>query len=399
MYCWPDDFAQSIYHIGNANEMHCTIKSGLKSDTIWTNPESKCTNIHGNLTTIQYIGAIWSSLRENVCSFIKLDHMQSFFSHTQLTIYIEKVVCMKTGEELYCRVPQSPRLPRVVLTPNLQHGRRHQSEERLYRETCHSLLEDTRREHPGESRRYQYRDTCCGNIDCRIPGIPHSTIQQVDTNRKETVDSTTCCCKTSTKLRRPIHSVKSRRTWSPIWQYGDLQALRDFFEETMPELCLMLGSWHRMMHMWKMPAASRKESTDEQRKIRYERFGVLPIPGSVIKKNPSHGARHGTSMRQTMYFKAHDMLRKARNKNMALIKIILERWYRDEQHRKSLSCIGWTEEQIKLCDALALEDLPAWLHLKNEVDTRIPGTFLWTERGFKDQSSNALIFVKRSRNA
>ena len=43
--------------------------------------------------------------------------------NTPPAICIEKVVYMKTGEDLYCKVHQSPRLPRVVLTPNLQHGR------------------------------------------------------------------------------------------------------------------------------------------------------------------------------------------------------------------------------------------------------------------------------------
>ena len=79
---------------------------------------------------------------------------------------------MKTGEGLYCKVHQSPRLPRVVLTPNLQHGRPdppnpevrkstdHQSEQSMqYRETCRSLLEDTRRKHPEESQRGKYRKT------------------------------------------------------------------------------------------------------------------------------------------------------------------------------------------------------------------------------------------------
>ena len=83
---------------------------------------------------------------------------------------IEKVVYMKTGEDL-CKVHQSPRLPRVVLTPNLQCGCRdppnpearkptvHQSEQSVQcSETCRSLLEDTRRELPGESQRCLYRE-------------------------------------------------------------------------------------------------------------------------------------------------------------------------------------------------------------------------------------------------
>ena len=69
---------------------------------------------------------------------------------------------MKTGEELHCKVDQSPNLPRVVPAPNSQHqdspnpdarkSTDHHCEQRLYRETCRSLLEDTRREHPGESQ-------------------------------------------------------------------------------------------------------------------------------------------------------------------------------------------------------------------------------------------------------
>ena len=105
----PDDFAVYIYHIGNAHDMHSIIQGGLipggkshkrtdrqcfsqprtrrtsvkiwkKFNTIWTNPGSQCTKARGNLTKIQKSGASWSSLRAKDCSFIKLDHMQSFFS-------------------------------------------------------------------------------------------------------------------------------------------------------------------------------------------------------------------------------------------------------------------------------------------------------------------------------
>ena len=34
---------------------------------------------------------------------------------------------------------------------------------------------------------------------------------------------------------------------------------------------------------------------------------------------------------------------------------MLERWHKDEQYRKSLSEIGWTEEQIIEHDKIALE--------------------------------------------
>ena len=43
---------------------------------------------------------------------------------------------------------------------------------------------------------------------------------------------------------------------------------------------------------------------------------------------------------------------------MAVAKNILERWHDDDKYRKSLSDIGWTEEQIIQYDAIALEDHP-----------------------------------------
>ena len=81
------------------------------------------------------------------------------------------------------------RLPRVVPTPNSQNGRQdppnsdarkstdHQSEQRLCRETCRSLL-------CGENQRCLYTETCRGDVDNRIPGKHHSTVQNEDTNRK-----------------------------------------------------------------------------------------------------------------------------------------------------------------------------------------------------------------------
>ena len=87
-----------------------------------------------------------------------------------------------------------------------------------------------------------------------------------------------------------------------------------------------------------------------------ERFDVLSFPGYVIKESPTHGARYGPSVRQTMYFKAHDVLKKARKPQNGNCKTILERWHDDDKYRKSLSDVGLTEEQIEQCDAIALGD-------------------------------------------
>ena len=86
-------------------------------------------------------------------------------------------------------------------------------------------------------------------------------------------------------------------------------------------------------------------------------YDALSIPGGyVIKKNPHRGAKHGASERQRMYYTAKEMLQKARQPKHGGYKIFMERWHKDDNHRESLSQIGWTEEQIIQYGELALED-------------------------------------------
>ena len=92
------------------------------------------------------------------------------------------------------------------------------------------------------------------------------------------------------------------------------------------------------------------------RQYNRDTYDSLSIPGYVVKKNQSRGPRHGQSVRQMMYHKARDMLRKAKLPKNGSCETILERWYTDADYQKSLSVEGWTEEKIRQHDALALED-------------------------------------------
>ena len=95
--------------------------------------------------------------------------------NTLPAICIEKAVCMKTKEELYHEVDQSSRLPRVILKPNAQSGQQDQPDQEARKSCDH------------QSASGSYGETLSGNVDYRIPGIPHSAIQQQDTSRRETV--------------------------------------------------------------------------------------------------------------------------------------------------------------------------------------------------------------------
>ena len=84
-------------------------------------------------------------------------------------------------------------------------------------------------------------------------------------------------------------------------------------------------------------------------------YDVTSIPGYVIKKNSSRGAKHGPSERETMFYQSKQMLRKARQQKPGSHPTILSRWYTDESYRNSLSGIGWKEKHIMLYDRIALE--------------------------------------------
>ena len=88
------------------------------------------------------------------------------------------------------------------------------------------------------------------------------------------------------------------------------------------------------------------QPAEQNRQMNKDRFDVLSILGYLMKKDQSRGARHGQSMRQIMYYKARDMMKRANNKKNGQCKTFLERWHRDERYRTHLSELGWTEEKI-----------------------------------------------------
>ena len=80
---------------------------------------------------------------------------------------------------------------KIFSKPEARTSSNHQSEQSVkYKETCRSHFEDTRRKHLEESQRGKCRETCRGDVGYRIQGVPHSTVQKEDSNRKEIVKKT-----------------------------------------------------------------------------------------------------------------------------------------------------------------------------------------------------------------
>ena len=82
---------------------------------------------------------------------------------------------MKTKEELYDEVYQSPRLSRVILKPNSLSVQQDQPNQEARKSSDHQSVSGS------------YGKPAEATLNCGIPGIPHSTVQQQDTNRRETI--------------------------------------------------------------------------------------------------------------------------------------------------------------------------------------------------------------------
>ena len=80
-----------------------------------------------------------------------------------------------------------------------------------------------------------------------------------------------------------------------------------------------------------------------------DNYDFNSIPGNITKKNSNRGPKHGQSERQIMFFKAKDMLRKAKKKN-GNHPTILSRWKAHESYRTSLAKHSMGEKEIMFYD-------------------------------------------------
>ena len=146
-------------------------------NTTWTNPKSHRVN---TLKRSHHNTVFWCNLKlaqGNGLQFHQTrSHAIALSANTTSDLYI-KAVCMKTGEELYCKVHQSTRLPRVTLVPNPQHAQKY------------VLITDSTKSDDREDEIHEHTRTCSSDhcVDFRIPGTPHSAVEQVETTRTETI--------------------------------------------------------------------------------------------------------------------------------------------------------------------------------------------------------------------
>ena len=99
--------------------------------------------------------------------------------------------------------------------------------------------------------------------------------------------------------------------------------------------------------------------SESSRKFSQTKTGCIPSPNYVIKKGPTHGARHGKTEVQTGYQKAWNAWKRCCKKVDSQGEHctgIHDRFLRVPVYRESQLAIGWSEQQCKEWAELARED-------------------------------------------
>ena len=99
--------------------------------------------------------------------------------------------------------------------------------------------------------------------------------------------------------------------------------------------------------------------SESRRKFDKLRLDALSIPNYVIKKGPTHGARHGKTEVQKKYHLALNALKRCCKKVDSQGEHFTGfhfRFLRDPIYRESEPAIGWTEPKCKEWDEFAKED-------------------------------------------
>ena len=125
----------------------------------------------------------------------------------------------------------------------------------------------------------KYEEICRGNVDCRIQGVPHSTVQKADSSRREIVKRLIQQFETDQNRDSLTEDLNKIEEFNPFnkkskelitsmgnTEYFELCEISSKMQ--CPWLLFALGSWHCIRHLRQMYAAVGRESTVEHGKIR-----------------------------------------------------------------------------------------------------------------------------------
>ena len=247
--------------------------------------------------------------------------------------FIERAICVKTKDHLYQRESVTLR-PRVVPQADSQSG------------SQYLPVQEARSSWESQQDAESYGKTRSNTADYRVPGTPISTVKLQDARRQNNI----------TKLIEMFEQEINKFSEESQQLFVDMNSTEivELCENSAKLQCpdcnsfkdieITYCSCERNLKYKRSPTTNKKGNND-----------YTSIPDFVIEKNSTRRPKHGQSERQIMFFKAKEMLKKARQQKHGNHPTILGRWYEEERYRDSLAEHNVGEKEIMLYDRIALE--------------------------------------------
>ena len=203
-------------------------------------------------------------------------------------------LCRESGmhENKGGAVPQG--IPRIILKPNSQSGQQEQPDQEARKSSDHQSASER-----------SYGETRSGNVDYGIPGIPHSAVQRQDTSRRETVKKLIQQFENHPNKESFVQDLKKTEEI-----YTFIEKSKKFFTDMgnreISELCETSSEKQCDCALyWEIDivyclCGRCLEPSQTTKKLDKKNHDASSIPGYVIQKNLTGGAKHGASERQRM---------------------------------------------------------------------------------------------------
>ena len=192
-------------------------------------------------------------------------------------------------------------------------------------------------------------------MDFKIPGLPHSTVKQLQSASVRELIQKIENHPNRHALQRDLQQSQSFNPFSPeskqmIHEVGNIELceLLDMEPKTQCKVCL--SYWDIGIVHCTCGHFLRKGT--EEKFVQYK-MDLLSIPYYYIKKGRPHGHRYGKKPGDREYYIAHSLKKKCKKKYYLGIH---DRFIRDEKFRKNMIDNGGTEEICRQMDDLADED-------------------------------------------
>ena len=202
------------------------------------------------------------------------------------------------------------------------------------------------------------REIIEGDIDFKIPELPHSNVKQVQSANVWKLIQKIENHPNRHALQRDLQQSQSFNPFSPeskqmIHEVGtiDLCELLETEPKTQCKVCL--SYWDIGIVYCTCGHFLRKGSQENQKFVKYA-MDLLSIPDYYIKKGRPHGHRYGKKPGNKEYYVSNFLKRRKCKKRD--FQGIHDRFIRDEQFRSRMIQIGRTEENCRQMDDLANED-------------------------------------------